>query len=175
MQKQIIFIGGIHGVGKTTITNKLTELLDIKAYVCGDLIKKMDAHILNKNSKNVKNISSTQNLLLEGIDKIVKETNIILDGHFCLLNKAGNIGKIPVYVFEQLNIRTLIVVYRDANEIINSLLKRDDKQYNYHEINLFQETEISYASELANLLNINLIKHNANEPIQNLYNKIKLA
>lgn len=91
--KKIIFISGIHGVGKNYIANILKKYSKINVYSASDLIKKyseMDTDI----NKKVFNIESNQQNLISSINIFVKDELFILLGHFCLFDKHYRIKKL---------------------------------------------------------------------------------
>lgn len=169
MERKIIFIGGIHGVGKSTMCNELSKKCNMAEYSCGTLIRKVNDKLLRKEDKRVHNINMTQNALIQGVKEFVQESNIILDGHFCLLNDSKSVERIPEYVFEELKPAIIIVLVRDAIEIEKSLLARDNIDYTYDILNAFQQKEILYAKELATKLNIPFCKYDVNNGIKELY------
>src|SRR5262249_1164106 len=102
--RNVIFVGGIHGVGKTTYCEKLSSDLNLKHYSASDLIKEVKR--TNSVHKNVKNIPQNQDILLDAIDKCFYENKwYILDGHFCLLNEQGSISPIPFATFQSIGPR----------------------------------------------------------------------
>ena len=71
---------------------------------------------LDLSSKVVKNINDNQGLLLSSIEKHVdKNSTIILDGHFCLLNSEKQITPIPLETFTCLSPAALVVIHREFN------------------------------------------------------------
>lgn len=172
MNRETIFISGIHGVGKSTICDKLSNKYGIARYTCSDLIRKINDKLLRENDKRVHNINKTQEALILGVEEFVKEDKIILDGHFCLLDDSGKVERIPEFVFEKLELSMIIVLYRDAKDIEKSLLSRDQIKYNYNLLNNFQEEEIKYAKEIASKLNIPFIKFDVNNSAEELYEGI---
>ena len=82
----VIFVSGIHGVGKDYFTRKIEEELGIKSYSASELISEY-GNVNFNSDKKTKNIGSNQDYLLQAIrsEKLPKE--YILNGHFCLLNE----------------------------------------------------------------------------------------
>lgn len=144
----MIFLGGIHGVGKTSMLNIVKQKSNIPIYSASALIAyiKNDKYIQSK-SRN--DIIGDQNILLQAIREYIKVDNYILDGHFCLINTIGEIERIPKNVFLQLPIIKIFVLSADIDEIIQRLYKRDGKKYKFEDIYLFQKLEIEYAREIA--------------------------
>lgn len=154
-ETNIIFVGGVHGVGKTTFCNKLSKETRLNHYSCSDLIYKFKEFDLK--NKLTKNISTNQNILKSSINKYLsKETNYILDGHFCLIDENHNICRIPEKTFLELPISKIIILTNAPDIICSNLEKRDGKGYSIELINRFQTEEIAYANYISNLLKIDI-------------------
>jgi len=144
---EIIFIAGIHGVGKTYYCNSLNN--GIKNYSASDLIREYK----EINDKIVKNVGENQNYLLEAISNLSEE-KIYLDGHFCLINSKNEVEKVPLDTFKALNIKKIIILYSNPVLIAQRLEKRDNKKYSIEMLEKFQEKELNYGEEIANILNV---------------------
>lgn len=151
--KNIIFVGGIHGVGKGTICNEIalkTGLIHITA----SQILKWD-EISDSDSKLVKNIASTQSRLIKGLEnQIKKDEKYLLDGHFCLLNSDGIPSRIDENTFDQINPKVIVIVIDDVENIVKRLEARDDKRYDTNVLNQLQQMETEYAKYLSNKYSI---------------------
>ncbi|WP_018391812.1 ATP-binding protein [Bacillus sp. 37MA] len=157
MNKNIVFISGIHGVGKTTFCKYLEDRTGTKSYSAGTLINE---YINNPSiSKEVSNVNGNQEILVSSIQRIILEDSFILDGHFCLLDKNSTIQQIPVETFSALSPKLFIVLYDDIKIIQERLNSRDAKVYDASLLEELQQQEISYSSHVANLLNIPVIHH----------------
>ncbi len=159
MQKlfsNISFIGGIHGVGKSTICNDLCSKLDIEYLSASAVLKWAD---LNQDAKNkkVENIVVTQDRLIEGLINTVKrESRYLLDGHYCLFDKAGKVTKVPFETFETISPLSLHLITGDIGAIKQRIEERDMRGYDYHALKEMQDQEIAYAKELSLKLNVKL-------------------
>jgi Archaeal adenylate kinase len=151
---ELIFIGGIHGVGKTTLCNEIVNIYQIPAFSASRIISELK----NQNfpsDKLIPDIDVNQALLIEGLKNTKsKEQLFILDGHFCLINENRSISKIPETVFQQIGPTACIVVIDNVNSIIRRLKTRDNIDYEPAFIKHFQDEEINHAISLANTLNI---------------------
>lgn len=88
MKRKIIFLGGIHGVGKGTLYNQLKLKYDIPHFSASKLLKWTEISL--PDNKKVVDFDLTQERLLRGIgDNILHDRLTILDGHFSLLNNKG--------------------------------------------------------------------------------------
>lgn len=146
---EITFIAGIHGVGKTYYTKSLND--NIPTYSASDLIRKYK----NIEGKKTKKIGENQNLLLNAISDL-KEKEIYLDGHFCLLNKNEEITRIPINIFKELKLKRIILIHASIEKIIERLYQRDSQKYDKKLLEKFQQEEIEYGKEIAKELNIEL-------------------
>ena len=110
MIRKIIFIGGIHGVGKSTVCTKISDSLKIKSYSASSLIKSVSG-LTFPSDKKIKGINKNQDLLITAVDKYI-DPNIycLLDGHFCLLDQNGEITDIPIATFTNLSPSAILVL-----------------------------------------------------------------
>jgi adenylate kinase len=149
----MIFVGGIHGVGKTTICKRIQKELNLPFYSSSLLISEKKGETFF--DKKIKGIDNNQDFLLEAVEEI-KNTNkeFLLDGHFCLLNEEGEIKKISKEIFYKLK-PTFILLIIDAPEaIVNKLNMRDGSSFDKNFVELFQESEIEYCNTIASELKI---------------------
>jgi len=130
----ILFFAGIHGVGKSTIGNKLQKDINIAMFSASQLIKEGKGKI-NENKK-VKNIDDNQRILLEQLKAKSTLGLFILDGHFSLIDKHGVIQEIPLNIFKQINPREIILLEADAKLIHDRLYARDNVK---HDISVIQD------------------------------------
>lgn len=148
LTKNIIFIGGIHGVGKGTICNEITSKTDIIHITASEILKWNE--ISSSENKLVNNISSTQERLILGLKSLIDtDKQYLLDGHYCLLNSDGFPSKIDEETFDKINPKIISIVIDDIEKIIERLEKRDDKKYDFETLNQLQEMEIEYAKYLS--------------------------
>ncbi|WP_196424182.1 ATP-binding protein [Commensalibacter melissae] len=116
----IIFVAGVHGVGKTTLCEKFINnfnnkskdlLISIKHESSSQLIKKIKTDFTLENNKKTITSDYNQELLINEVNKIKNNYDyIILDGHFCLLDSNDNITPLKINVFKQLNLDYIILI-----------------------------------------------------------------
>lgn len=163
MFNNIIFVGGIHGVGKSTICQQLCDELSMEYLSASDVLKWKD---INKDLKNkkVENIPYAQDRLIIGLKNILQEDKrYLLDGHYCLLNKDNEVENISLDTFVQINPTVLCVILGNISEIKNRLETRDNKLYEYELLEYLQKSELTYAKSLSEVLNIPLYIGNNND------------
>jgi adenylate kinase len=157
MNKNIYFIGGIHGAGKGTICKQIVEKLDIVHLTASEVLKWSD--ISEKENKIVQDIDLTQDLLITNLMKMIsQDKQYLLDGHYCLLNRNNEPERINMFTFSKLKPRLFIVVIEDVFKVKERLEKRDKREYDIDFLKKFQQLEIEYSEFLSNELNIPLIK-----------------
>ena len=152
-ENNLIFIGGIHGVGKGSICQKICNESNYIHLVASDLLKW--GEISDVNNKDVKDIEYTQDLLIKGLkNTIERNKHYLLDGHFCLFNTKGEVERIPKETFVKINPKLIVIVTIPVNKIQERLNKRDGKIYNLDLLNKMQIMEVDYAQLIASTLNI---------------------
>ncbi|MGS2741547.1 ATP-binding protein [Sinomicrobium sp. M5D2P17] len=151
--RNIIFIGGIHGVGKGTLCEELCERFNFQHLSSSEVLKWSE--ISDKANKRVKNFDSTQNRLINGLRKLIKkDAKYFLDGHFCLLDSKGKPQKISEETFYKIGPIAIIVLTCDIQTIIDRLENRDNQKYNPSLIEDMQNMEVEYAKEVSQKLNV---------------------
>ncbi len=156
MLDNIAFIGGIHGVGKSTICRQICDELKLEYLSASELLKWKEINEDFKNKK-VKSIPATQDRLIIGLtNTIQKDKYYLLDGHYCLLNSENDVINIPFETFKEINPISLNLIIGDITEIKNRLEKRDNRPYNYDLLGRMQDSELSYAKHLSKTLGVTL-------------------
>jgi len=151
----LFFIGGIHGVGKTTLCTNIFNLLGYEYYAASSLINAQT--IQSSHEKKVLNIPDNQASLLHRLSAIKSQNNrIFLDGHFTLLNQTGEIEPINMSVFEIMKPTGLILIKDDPCEIAFRLKQRDGFSWDQTFLEHFQTIEEQHAVSVSNYINIPL-------------------
>lgn len=159
----ITFIGGIHGVGKSTFAKKLSEKLGIPHFSCSKLIEENRKERFSQ-SKAVANVSANQNELTAALDTVRNShLSFLLDGHFCLLNSNSQVTQISAQTFSGINPQRILVLSTPA-ELIKA--RRPEMRLSIEEINSFQNAEIEYARSIAEMLQIDFALFTYNEATQ---------
>lgn len=146
--KNIIFIGGIHGVGKGTLCKEIASKTNLIHITASQILKWEE--ISKPENKRVEDISSTQERLIFGLKSLIKkDKQYLLDGHFCLLNSFVIPSKIDEKTFESINPKVISIVIDDAEKITQRLETRDKIKYDVNILNRLQQMEIEYAMYLS--------------------------
>ena len=83
-----------------------------------------------------------------------RNTNFLLDAHFCLLDNNGAIVKIPQNVFRQLKPQAILILTEDPQIIAERRKARDGILLDAREIELHQKEECTHSLTVANALDI---------------------
>ncbi len=167
--KKIIFISGVHGVGKTTLCNEIKNHIEINSYSCSDLIKKHSNFI--EKSKVVDDSDKNQFVLLQAVDEI-KDSQFILDGHFCLIGRDSLIIKLEQDVFLNMLPSMIINVSCPVEIIKKRLFNRDGCDFSKGLLEQLQIEESGMAEYISTVLNIPLYEYNSGDPIDGILNAL---
>lgn len=147
----IVFLAGIHGVGKGTFARNLNSQLGLSHFAASDLIK---AHKLAPvdEQKTVIDPDKNQSHLLEAIKRIeMVHQHFLLDGHFTLWQNQTTF-EIPISVFEELPIAGIVLLTEQPTIIASRLMNRDGTRWDESLIQQRQEEEVSRANYVRNSL-----------------------
>ena len=169
----MIFISGVHGVGKSYFCNLLKERLGISAYTASQLIAEAKQSGFSPDKK-IADINQNQLYLLEAVDNLKSQgTEFLLDGHFCLLNTDGEITRIPEETFTQLNPDAIVLLTEDPDIIAQRRFERDRVEHKPDDIDRFQKAEIDYANEGAARLGVPLKVSRGSKDVENTIDFIR--
>lgn len=152
----MIFVGGVHGVGKSTLSNGLAPLLGRSYYTASALIKAANPSSLGE-GKIVKNIAANQRLLISAVQDLSINKSIILDGHFSLLSEEG-VELVPSEVFLSIKPKLFLIVSDDVNKIYDRTILRDGVSLEKELIEAHQKIELGHAKAVSELLGIDLLQ-----------------
>ncbi|MEH7623891.1 ATP-binding protein [Bacillus thuringiensis] len=170
---EYIFLSGIHGVGKSTLAAQLEKEINIKTFSVSDLIRKAGNNI-STSIKSTENISSNQDLWKVELNKLnIGDSKLLLDGHFCLLNKNRNINSLPLSTFKDTCMKKIICIEAEPQIIRERLLKRDKNEYSVALLSEFQNCELQQATRYSSENNISLFVYNEKKPFSELINFIE--
>ncbi len=152
----MIFISGVHGVGKSYFCNLIKDKLGIETYTASSLISERKKQPFAAD-KLVPDIDINQQFLLAAVDELrTSGTNFVLDGHFCLLNQDGDITRIGIETFTTLKPDAILLLTETPEIIAQRRKSRDGLECHSEGIRQAQEAEVSYAQEVAALLAVDL-------------------
>lgn len=171
-QKDIVFVGGIHGVGKSTLCNKLKSILNINHHSASELIKKKNQDLVNS-SKTVNDVSGNQDILIQAINEYVTDNKFLLDGHFALFNSSKEVIEIPLKTFEGLAPKVIILLVDQVESIVDRIEARDNIRHSLTSYKQLDDAERRLAVHVAETLAIPIYVHNMAGNLDELISFIK--
>jgi adenylate kinase len=150
--KRVIIVG-IPGVGKTTVVNKVVEIikkkrLAVEAVVYGTVMFEEAKKLGIKHRDEIRKlpIEEQRRLQIEAAERIAKmETNfLIIDTHLMINTKEGYWPGLPLEVLRTLSPSNVILIEALPNEIIMRRM-RDSSRYRdfVDEVEIVREIEIA--------------------------------
>lgn len=163
----MIFISGVHGVGKSYFCNLVKESTGIDCFSASTLIRERKKQGFPAD-KRVADIDENQLYLLAAVDDLRSNLGeFLLDGHFCLLSTEGVITRISLDTFTTLKPEAIILLTEDPEIIAQRRQTRDGVEHKVSDIKAFQDEEAKYAKEVAELLQVPLKISTGSNDIEN--------
>jgi adenylate kinase len=153
---KIVFCGGIHGAGKTTLCEILAPLIAAKHLSAGDLLTESFNEGRDA-SKNVLDVSRNQRMILQGLDAFNDDTDLLLiDGHFSVLTSTHSIEAVPLGYFADLRPRAMMILDTPVHEVQRQLSTRDDMMYSIGLLRDLRQLELTHGDNVSTVLSIPL-------------------
>lgn len=160
---QILLVGGIHGVGKTSLCKELHAALRVEHITASALIKR-GSHSEGRAEKTVGDIGDNQKRLLRGLDEKRRTcSSLLLDGHFCLLNGRGDIESIGMEVFRDIAPSAIALIEGDPEAVRQRLRERDGRDYSMELIGEFARRERDHATAVSEGPKIPMLRFRAGD------------
>jgi adenylate kinase len=155
----VIFVAGVHAVGKTTLCKRAEQELGIAHYSASGLIRAEKASVIPEREKAVNNVNDAQRLLIQGVARVksLHAGRILLDGHFTLLTSDGCIEPVEVEVFRALDVDRAILIHDTPEAIAQRWQARDGLANSLDTIKTHQEAEFKNARHVAQTMAIPLV------------------
>lgn len=147
-----IFVGGVHGVGKSTCCAQVAEDLDCLHVTASDVIRNQKSAAIADNGKHVADVAGNQALLLRGFDRVRQAASgrpILLDGHFSLRDGNGHIQLVSVEVFVGLGVSHLVCFIDDPEAIRSRVRLRDRLDPDSQQLAALQAAELGNAHHIS--------------------------
>ena len=174
---KLIFVAGIHAVGKTTACQMVSHKMGIPHYSASQIIRDEKSTAVSGNSKLVADIADNQKLLIQGVARRMERGYCLLDGHFTMRRKSdGGIESVYVDVFRELCIRSVVLFTDNPETISKRMHERDGVLHPTEMYQSHQEAEISHANLVASTLKIPIIHLHApdSETILRAFDKLAM-
>jgi adenylate kinase len=156
MKFGVVFLSGVHGVGKGFVSERLSNDLSLPVFSASSLIRqKKNAPV--DHGKVVVDADKNQDHLIDALSNLsIQESAIILDGHFCLSSSAGIIH-IPIYTFRSMPMKAVVLITAEPEVIHQRLMTRDGAAMAIDDIAVLQNHEIDHAKRVTDILDVPLL------------------
>ena len=154
-----LFIGGVHGVGKSTACAQVANDLSCLHVRASDLIRQERSNAIAKNGKLVEDVNGNQEILLQGFNRLKSSSTaqcILLDGHYALRDSATNIQLLPVTIFQELRLSGLVCLENDPSVIVKRIKARDGSSISIEDVSELQKAELEHAQTVSKALSLPL-------------------
>lgn len=150
----LAFVGGIHGAGKTFLSQAISKVLGAPHLSAGTLIARARA---TSTAKRVEDVQANQDTLIKGLEATpIEGPLLVLDGHFSLLGPTGEVQAVPLQTFGALAPGILLVAVAPPEVIAERLLRRDNVEWSLATLRDFQEHEVAAAADVSRCLGVPL-------------------
>lgn len=138
----ILFVTGIHAVGKSTLCQTLSEYFSAPYYSASDIIKTERKSIETPRRYNSE-IDKNASLFKVGIENLLpKHKNLIVDGHTVLLNEKQKPHLVEMSIFENLSIECVLLLVGNLELLVERWNQSSVSSISKNEIDIFQRLEI---------------------------------
>lgn len=154
----VIFVGGVHAVGKSTLCKQAQQARGIAHYSASALMREEKASAVPEQGKLVREVDAPQRHLINAVRRVLPMHGgiILLDGHFSLLTMTGKIETIGMDVFHALMLDRVVVLRDDPSAIAARWSQRDGHEVELALVAAHQEEELRHARHVASALVIPL-------------------
>lgn len=154
----VIFLAGVHGVGKGYLGVPVAASLGMAHYTASQLIRDEKGRPTWGNDKLTPELQDNQRALIRAVARHRKSgKEMLLDGHFVLRNAAGVSVRLGEDVFSNLHLSGTILLIDDAKTIAARLLSRDGIFTAPDSIAELATEETAHAHDVCSALKIPLI------------------
>jgi len=158
----VIFVAGIHAVGKSSACEVISSKFGIPHYTASQIIRGEMSAAVPTGSKLVDNVAENQRLLIQGVSRLSASGLILLDGHFTIQRKLdASIEEISVNVFQEILVSAVVVFTDDPVKIAGRTFARDNVALPIQYLQAHQEAEVKHAQRVATALNLPIVILNA--------------
>lgn len=141
-----IFVAGIHGVGKTYLVSRLPAGSGLLHTSASKLIKEELALPDWNADKRVVDVDKNQVALTKAVARHnANGVALLLDGHFVLLNTAGEFVPLRSEIFKRLNLSAVLLIEADPKVVEIRVQNRDNLRRDSEWITTFMRKERAQA------------------------------
>lgn len=150
---ETIFLGGIHGSGKSYLGHRLGEALGYVHYSAGELLSASGKRGMPSAGRTQEN----QAVILQQLTKLTRPgQRIVLDGHFTLVSVGGEVTAVPPHHWVPLSPIALLVLDTPVEVCHRRLLVRDGSEWKRELLEESRLAELRHAEDVAEALGLPL-------------------
>lgn len=154
----IIFVSGVHGVGKTFLSQLAAERLKLRHAVASQLIREECGRMRWSFDKRVRDVSSNQVALISAVGRMrAAGPALLLDGHFVVRDELGGAVEIEEQVFRAVGVDAVLLLEDRIDVILERLKARGDTSWACEDLRDFAERERNHAERISVALSLPLI------------------
>jgi len=152
---KVIFVAGIHAVGKSTVCKSISHEMGIPHYTASQIIREEKSSAVSESSKLVTDVADNQRILIQGASRLLEQGRFLLDGHFTMRRKLdGGIEPIHADVFRDLRVGRVVVFIDDPEAIAKRMHERDGVLHPVEMFRSHQDAEMSHAKHVSETLGL---------------------
>lgn len=160
-----IFIGGMHGVGKTHLAKPAAERLKLVYASASQLIRTERGLASWGTDKVVSDVNLNQQALVSAARRIHEGgITLVLDGHFVIRTASGRHQQIPLDVFADLKCAAVVLLQAPASVVLARLGGRGDHSWTEDDVIAFSAAELDHGSAVAASLRVPLLSLESPSP-----------
>jgi len=148
MSGKLVFIGGVNGVGKTTLASLLAPSIAFTHLTASRLIRPHLPVGTPAHAQNIADLSFRQTCLLTSLQK-QNMANIVLDGHYTIQTQADGVQLMPARDFKAIKPHLLVLLRDEPAHIFARLTKRDGLALPLEAIAAHQAREQAHAIDIS--------------------------
>ncbi|MDO8713698.1 MAG: ATP-binding protein [Polynucleobacter sp.] len=142
----VIFLAGVHGVGKGFLGAAVSSTVGITHFTASQLICEEKRLATWGVDKKTYNLDDNQLSLMRALgQRRLNHKNILLDGHFVLRDAQGVLNPLETTVFKAMNLTGVILLAEGASVIASRLALRDKVIPDLQGISELAEAELAHA------------------------------
>jgi adenylate kinase len=172
---RLYFVGGTFGAGKSTLCQTLSPLLPAEHLKASDLVGYMRDPTDATGKRSDKVLSNQERLIAAlGVRRAAQGT-VLLDGHFCLLDDAYSIVRLPVNVFQRIQPIALVLVESALAEVVDRIRQRDQRRVDPALIDQLIQAEREHGQTISEALGAPLMAVDVSTAAEDIVNFLRVS
>lgn len=150
---ETVFLGGIHGTGKSYLGGRISRALGYVHYSAGELLSTSE----KSTRRGIAGAEDNQFLILRRLTDLTHpRERIVLDGHFALVSTDDEVKAIPTYHWIPLSPLALLILDTPVEVCQRRLRVRDGAKWNLRLLEMARRAELRNAEDVSKALGIPL-------------------